>query len=200
MKDILSPNFSVGRQGHKPIGIVIHIMDGSLDGTDGWFLSKVSAVSAHYGIGKSGEVHRYVKEENTAWHTGRVRNPSWLLLNLGTNPNLETIAIEHEGLEGDVWPEAQKDASATLIADICSRWDIPIDRQHIIGHYEINSVNRPNCPAVDKKIIDELVSLARKKQKASVNNFDISRLPQDPILRKNTILAWIQELQKMLAK
>ncbi len=32
-----SPNFWSGRQGHKPEGIVIHIMAGTLIGTDAWF-------------------------------------------------------------------------------------------------------------------------------------------------------------------
>jgi N-acetyl-anhydromuramyl-L-alanine amidase AmpD len=41
-------------------------MDGTLAGTDAWFTNPASQVSAQYGIGKNGEVHQYVKEEDTA--------------------------------------------------------------------------------------------------------------------------------------
>ena len=52
-----------------------------------------------------------------------------------------------------------KQASATLIREICQRWQVPIDRNHIVGHFEIFS-KKPNCPASNKAIIDELVTLA----------------------------------------
>jgi len=162
------PNFRAGRVSgsttYKPELVVIHIMDGSLSGTDSWFNNPASQVSAHYGIGKTGEVHQYVKEADQAWHAGVVSKPSFKLYK-GTaiNPNLYTIGIEHEGkpLENDVWPAAMKNASAQLIADICTRWNIPIDRDHIIGHYQIRDT-KPNCPAINKGIIDELVAMAQK--------------------------------------
>lgn len=154
-----SSNFWVGRKGYRPEGIVIHIMDGTLIGTDSWFANPSSQVSAHYGIGRIGEVHQYVKEEDTAWHAGRVDAPVWKLIRPNINPNLYTIGIEHEGRPNDVWTEAMKQASAILIREICQRWQIPIDRNHIVGHFEIFS-KKPNCPASNKAILDELVALA----------------------------------------
>lgn len=154
-----SPNFWAGRKGYRPEGVVIHIMDGTLAGTDSWFANPASQVSAHYGIGRTGEVHQYVKEEDTAWHAGRVDAPVWGLIKPNINPNLYTIGIEHEGKPDDVWTDAMKQASAVLIREICQRWQIPIDRAHVVGHFEIYS-KKPNCPARDKKIIDELVALA----------------------------------------
>jgi len=160
----LSPNFWSGRKGYKPEAIVIHIMDGTLVGTDAWFANSESQVSAHFGIGKNGEVHQYVKEEDTAWHAGRIDNPNWKFIKPNNvNPNLYTIGIEHEGRSDDVWTGAMKQASAELIREVCERWDIPIDRAHIIGHYQIFS-KKPNCPAKDKKIIDELIALATGPQ------------------------------------
>lgn len=153
-----SPNF--GERGvFKPEAVVIHIMDGTLAGTDSWFGTPASQVSAHYGIGKSGEVHQYVQENKAAWANGRVSNPTWKLIK-PQNPNLYTVSIEHEGGPTDVWPEAQKKASAGLIRDVCTRYHIPIDRDHVIGHYQIYS-QKPNCPATDKGIIDELIALAK---------------------------------------
>ena len=155
-----SPNFWDNRNGFKPEAIVIHIMDGTLVGTDSWFADSQSQVSAHYGIGQSGEIHQYVKEEQAAWHAGKINSPSWNLLKPGINPNYYTIGIEHEGKPETIWPDDMKKASAVLIRSICQRWNISIDREHIIGHYQIDSVRRPNCPAYNKAIIDELISLA----------------------------------------
>ena len=163
-----SPNFWGGRKGYRPEAVVIHIMDGTLPGTDAWFTNPSSQVSAHYGIGKNGEVHQYVSEDDTAWHAGRVDAPVWILIKPNINPNLYTIGIEHEGKPDDVWTDAMKQASAALIREICQRWQIPVDRKHIVGHFEIFS-KKPNCPATNKKILDELVELASPQVPSTAN-------------------------------
>ncbi len=160
--EVPSPHHSSGRKKYRPEAIVIHIMEGSLAGTDSWFRDPRSKVSAHYGVGKNGEVHRYVAETNTAWHAGRVNAPSWPLIRkaangLFVNPNLYTIGIEHEGREDTDWSEAMYQTSAALIRDICTRWNIPIDREHIIGHHEIYALK--TCPG--KKVnLAKLIMLA----------------------------------------
>jgi hypothetical protein len=55
-----SCNKTPGRGGFRPEAIVIHIMEGTLGGTDDWFNNPASKVSAHYGIGRNGQVHQYV--------------------------------------------------------------------------------------------------------------------------------------------
>lgn len=160
-----SPNFAPGRGAYKPELIVIHVMAGTLAGTDDWFRTGSATagnpVSSHYGVGHSGEIHKYVTEANTAWHAGRVSNPSFKLYKPNVNPNLYTIGIEHEGndLSVDGTP-AQKAASAALIYDICTRYGIPVDRDHVIGHYQVFD-QKPNCPATNKNVIDELIKLAK---------------------------------------
>lgn len=165
-----SPNYNEGRGIYKPYAIIIHIMDGTLSGTDSWFLNKKSEVSAHYGIGKNGDIHQYVKEENTAWHAGTVSKPLNTIFSK-VNPNLFTIGIEHEGKPQDAWTPEMIESSAFLIAEICLRWRIPIDRNHIFGHYEINSM-KPNCPAKKREIINDLIVeafLAQKNLKSQIN-------------------------------
>ncbi len=139
-----SPNIRSGRGGHKVIGIVCHIMEGTLPGTDSWFDQIRSHVSAHYGVGKCGEVHQYVAESDTAFHVGVVDHPTWTLIKPNVNPNLYTIGIEHEGRDGDALTPAQLQASAALIAAIAKRWQIPIDSQHVIHHHDIRR-GKP-CP------------------------------------------------------
>ena len=150
-KFIKSPNYTAGRAGFTPIAIVIHIMEGSLDGTDSWFQNPSSKVSAHYGIGKKGNVHQYVSENDTAWHAGRVYQPSWKLIkpidnepNSYHNPNYYTIGIEHEGNEQTDWTDEMYQASSILIKEISKKWNIPLDRDHVIGHHEIYALKE--CP------------------------------------------------------
>ncbi len=157
-----SPNFKLGRDTYKPEIIVIHIMAGTLTGTDSWFGTSASEVSAHYGIGHNGEIHQYVDERNVAWQAGRVSGPTFKLSKLGVNPNLYTIGIEHEGMDlSKDGTQAQLEASAALIRDICIRWAIPMDRDHIIGHYQVFD-QKPNCPATDKTIIDTLIKMVNE--------------------------------------
>lgn len=153
-----TPHRYKGRQGYRPEAVVIHIMEGSLASADSWFRAPESKVSAHYGIGKTGEIHQYVGEADTAFHAGRVWKPGWQSLKPRVNPNLYTIGIEHEGKGESPWPDTMYAASARLIADVCTRWSIPIDRTHIVGHREI--YGRKTCPnhAVD---FDKLIRMAR---------------------------------------
>ncbi|MGH7505190.1 MAG: N-acetylmuramoyl-L-alanine amidase [Longimicrobiales bacterium] len=157
-KWIGSPNRSKGRGGFRPEAIVIHIMEGTLAGTDNWFLNPVSQVSAHYGVGRNGEIHQYVAEGDAAWHAGRVYGSEWSGRKPRVNPNLYTIGIEHEGNANSEWPHAMYEASAALIREIAHRWSIPLDREHVIGHREIYA--RKTCPG-SKVDLDRLIAMAR---------------------------------------
>ena len=157
-------NFSVGRGEQKPIGICLHIMEGTMAGSRSWFNNPQSRASYHYGVSRTGEIWQFVKEENVAWSQGRVNKPTARIVldRPGVNPNRYLISIGHEGFSTDTWTEAMKQASAWLIQDICLRHNIPINRTNIIGHYEI-TIGRPNCPAVNKAILDRVVNKAKIK-------------------------------------
>lgn len=139
-----TPNKESGRRGFRPEAIVVHIMDGTLVGTDAWFANPASKVSAHYGIGTTGQVHQYVGESDTAWHAGRRSRPTWRLIRPNPNPNFYTVGIEHEGRADTPWSEAMLATGTQLAALVCNRWSIPVDRDHIIGHREIYALK--SCP------------------------------------------------------
>ena len=106
-----------------------------------------------------------VQETDTAWQAGRVHAPTWNLIKptgSGTyiNPNLYTIGIEHEGDDQSDWTVEMYNTSSDLLADICKRWNIPVDRSHIIGHREIYSLK--TCPGA-KVELNKLVDMARQK-------------------------------------
>src|SRR5271166_959556 len=67
---------------------VLHIMEGTLAGTDSWFKNPSSQVSAHFGIGKDGTVYQWVDTAFVAWHVA--------------SDNGFAIGIEHEGNAGDL--------------------------------------------------------------------------------------------------
>ncbi|RKD24564.1 hypothetical protein BEP19_09295 [Ammoniphilus oxalaticus] len=148
-----SPNFtpnvrSITTLPPTPPLIVLHTMAGFMAGTLAHFQNPTTQVSSHYGVGRNGEIHQYVKETDGAWTNGRVLKPTApLILQRRGNPNRYTITIEFEGKDrGGTLDEAQYQAGLWLIKQIAARWQVPLTRDYIIGHNEIDSVNKVYCP------------------------------------------------------
>lgn len=141
---VSSPNWG-SRQGHSILAIVDHITAGLMPGCLSWLQNPVSKASSHYLITRDGRILQLVREVNAAWHAGIVHRPDWPLFD-GTNPNRYTIGIEHEGQPNEPLTEVQYEASLFLHKELTAKYRIPIDNNHIVGHYRIDSVNKPNCP------------------------------------------------------
>ncbi len=105
-------------------------------------------MSPHYLVGLDGRIAGLVDERDTARHAGRVLRPTTpLVAAAGPNPNLITVGIEFEdaGKPLDVRrPAAQYASGARLIAAVAERWDIPLDRDHVVGHREVFAAKE--CP------------------------------------------------------
>jgi N-acetyl-anhydromuramyl-L-alanine amidase AmpD len=157
----LSPNYSIRRNGRAIIAIVDHKTSGKFPGCRDWLCSPDAQASAHYLITREGVIYQLVDDENTSWHAGIVNQPDWPLYD-GTNPNRYTIGIEHEDYDGDGeegLTEAQYQATLWLHQQLIAKWGIAVDTDHIVGHYRIDSVNRPNCPGPNfpwKRLLDDL--------------------------------------------
>lgn len=120
--------------------IVIHTVQGSLESAVNTFSSSKLGYprSAHYTIGKSGEVIKSVPARKIAWHAGT--SPPGSGGKYQSNVmNENSIGIEHAGFVDDLnFPtESQYRASTALTRYLCELYDIPIDREHIVGHDEI---------------------------------------------------------------
>lgn len=117
------------RKGRKIDTIVIHTMQGSLAGTIATFQKAGRPVptAAHYCIGLDGEVVQMVPDDKACWHAGNMEY------------NLRSLGIEHAGWVDDGKPptDAMLRASAKVVAVLCKKYGIPVDRQHIIGHVEV---------------------------------------------------------------
>jgi hypothetical protein len=116
--------------------IVIHHtgspdMDASAEQIHGWHLGNGwSGIGYHYVIRKDGTIER-----------GR---PEWAIGSHAYGENSHTIGIHLSGDFEQAYPtEDQLDRCGALIADICDRYGIPIDRNHIVGHGELMSTDCP---------------------------------------------------------
>lgn len=148
---------SDSREGYVPFVIVNHISVGTMASMDSWFTDPGNQVSsAHFGVARDGRIHQYVEIERMAWANGIPTEqtggaPAQVVRDMGVNPNLYTVSIEHEGYDGNL-TEEQFQASVRLQRHI--RWvirnkwarDFPLDRYHVIGHFQINPVHKANCP------------------------------------------------------
>lgn len=143
-----------GRSGNPVEAIVVHVSEGGKAGVESWFKNPASEASAHYLVNKDGTIWQFVKEADTAWANGIVNAPNmddpliagWV--NAGVNPNRRTISIETERQWTERLTVPQLASLAWLCADIHARYTLPTDGSRLLGHNEIDSVNRAHCPSL----------------------------------------------------
>ncbi|MEU2395591.1 peptidoglycan recognition family protein [Streptomyces sp. NPDC007369] len=107
--------------------VVIHLTTDFLPIMLATFKDPAERVSAHYVISATGtRIAQCVRERDVAWHSGNV----WY--------NHRSIGIEHEGwIDQPQYSNKMYETSAVLTATICAKYDIPVDRDHILGHVEV---------------------------------------------------------------
>lgn len=109
-----SPNHYAGRNGYAIDHITLHIMVGSLAGTDTLFQRADSGASSTYGVGSDGTIYQWVDEDDGAWTDANYMS------------NNSAITIEHAGGLAQIpVTDEEIEASARLCADIAQRhgWD-----------------------------------------------------------------------------
>jgi hypothetical protein len=145
-----SPNYSsrpTGTAG-KVVMVIIHTCEGGYAGCVGWLRNTQAGVSAHYVVKEDGgEISQLVREASKAWHIGATYkcslNSNTECARNGASSNNFTVGIEHAGFASQAsWPQNQIQQSAKLVCDIATRNAIPIDRQHIVGHGQLQPYNR----------------------------------------------------------
>lgn len=111
-------------------------------------------VSTHYIIERNGKIRCYIPENRVAWHAGAGEwnnDPKYTNKMNQYAIGIEVVAIgsrddmsifmsneQYDSINNDLigYTQAQYDAIKLLISDICERNNIPMDREHIIGHEE----------------------------------------------------------------
>jgi hypothetical protein len=116
---------------HVPHGaitlVVVHVSEGTFGGTVKWFQNPRARASAHYVVGRDGEIAHMVPDDQEAWHAGN------------GYVNRHSIGVEHEGYTNvdGTFTDAEYRASAQLVAGVLRRYHLPADRRHLIGHNEV---------------------------------------------------------------
>ncbi|HEX2419579.1 MAG TPA: N-acetylmuramoyl-L-alanine amidase, partial [Micromonosporaceae bacterium] len=94
-------------------------------------------VSWQYSLRSSdGHIAHHVPNKHVAWHAG-----NWYV-------NTHSIGLEHEGFaaQGTWYTEAMYRTSAKLVRYLAERYEIPIDRGHIIGHDNVPGITPARVP------------------------------------------------------
>ena len=114
--------------------IVIHTTEAPYAAAIRFFSRPGASASAAYIIRSSdGAVTQMVHERDIAWHAGNRQY------------NATAIGIEHEAFVHDCswYTTAMYRSSARLVAFLTRKYGIPIDRAHIIGHYQVPDPHHP---------------------------------------------------------
>ncbi|WP_223199598.1 N-acetylmuramoyl-L-alanine amidase [Solihabitans fulvus] len=132
--------------GNKITSIVIHDTESAAASTASPYDQAIAAfqspaygASSHYVIRSSdGQVTQMVPTKDIAWHAG-----NW-------TTNEHSIGIEHEGIaaQGGTWyTEQMYQASAKLVRYLAAKYNIPLDRRHILGHEDVSRERTANFGA-----------------------------------------------------
>ncbi len=162
-----------GRNGYIPSIIVCHI-NNTYGSAIRLFYNSETDVSSHYVIRRDGHVKQVVSLDDSSWANGTsireasdiyyrfARTP--LINTIKDNANYYTFSIEHESYDGSL-TEEQFEATVQVMKEIIIylkekyNYDFIIDREHIIGHNEVNPIVRTKCPGKEfpfDRIIKEL--------------------------------------------
>jgi N-acetylmuramoyl-L-alanine amidase CwlA len=140
------------------------------------FYDPTSKVSAHYGVLLNGSIWHWVDEDNTAYHCGNY------------TMNQRSIGIEHEdnGDYNGVRPDSLYTTSAKLVKDICTFYNIPIDRQHILKHSEIVATGCPDALDIDRIV----------REASGTTTVPVDSKVFEELVRKSTITDKVAALLK----
>lgn len=159
--------FWTGNQGRR--AVCIHIAQGSYDAAVSWLSNAQSNPnsSSHFVIAKDGRIAQLVSVNDSAWAnglgwengqwvtpSGSPVKPTWQDIIAGVNPNWYTISVEHEGLYTETWTDEMYASNNRLMQWLALQFGsvngspfFPyVAHRNVIGHYEIDPVDRANCP------------------------------------------------------
>lgn len=119
-----------GKGGPKLKYILIHNTEGSYEGSVA-MVQDPTYLAWNYTLRSwDGHVAQHLRAEDVGWHAG-----NWYV-------NMHSIGLEHEGKAGNGgwFTETMMMKSAKLTRFLSRKYDIPLDRGHVIGHDQVPGV------------------------------------------------------------
>ncbi len=111
-------NYTKGGQ-DQVLGVVVHIMDGTLEGSQSWFNNPAANASSHFGTGKDGQLRQWVDTADRAWAQAA--------------GNRTYLSVENEGRGGDSLTKAQITANAKVLAWAHTKYGVPLVLANKVG-------------------------------------------------------------------
>lgn len=181
--------------------IVIH-HTGSVQDMDA---SAAQIHSWHLGQGWAGIGYHFVIRKDGTVERGR---PEWAVGSHAYGENSHTIGIHLSGdFNAGVPTEAQVEKCAMLLAYLCDKYGIPVDRNHIVGHGELMSTD---CPGSSLQALLDDGTLTGKANwyltegASAVEPEPIPDITEDANIRYNTLTEipnWAQPtIEKLIDK
>lgn len=149
---------------HAPEFVMIHFTSAVVNNrSDPYNMEEIKSIfvdyeiSVHYIIERNGTIRCYIPEDRVAWHAGKGAwgedakytnnmNQYAIGIELAAIGSQEDMSIyltgeEYAALDQSLlgFTQEQYEALKSLVEDICGRYGIPMDREHVIGHEEYAS-------------------------------------------------------------
>lgn len=164
--DLLDPKSSSHKRTYAAELIMLHFSSAVVDHPDDPYKYEYireifdnNYVGTHYYVDRDGTVYRWLPEDRAAWHAGNgkfgkkkyknMMNEYSISIEIAAMGSKEEMAKYIEPEEYDLldpslpgYTDEQYASLKSLIRDISNKWDIPLDRSHVIGHDEYASQKR----------------------------------------------------------
>jgi peptidoglycan hydrolase-like protein with peptidoglycan-binding domain len=100
-------------------GVVVHIMDGTFDGSKSWFNNPTAQASAHFGTRKDGYAEQWVDTKDKAW------------AEMAGNGNY--ISVENEAVSGESLTDGQISRVAEVLSWAHRAYGVPLQLANAPG-------------------------------------------------------------------
>jgi N-acetyl-anhydromuramyl-L-alanine amidase AmpD len=130
---------------NRPRGCVLHTPEepaDNVESTPAFFAQPNREASTTYYLDNDGDVYQLVPESCMAIANGVEGKPYPSWADPSTSLNWQSFSIEIEGRAATIHETLTPAQWASLIALIrhrCGHYGIPLDREHIIGHYQVSN-------------------------------------------------------------
>jgi N-acetyl-anhydromuramyl-L-alanine amidase AmpD len=195
-----SPNH--GTRSHRPRLIVIHDTEADTRPTINTFLSPASLASTHYAITPDGQLLQFVDEDEACYGVraaDRWRPPDLPAFSGNwSDVNEFSLQVELVGYASRGYTQSQYTTLVALLADWVQRYGIPADRQHIVGHGELQLDRSDPGPHFAWGYVMQELAHQLAQQPIPTNDTSATEPTEEEMQRINELEQQLQQLQAQI--